>query len=318
MGAKTHEVLAYKSDRHHAWLVWCPACDSPHSFDERWTFDGNHERPTFSPSMLVRWRDPEGGVQHVCHSFLRAGVWQFLDDCTHALRGVTAQAPDWANTRFGRMRSDGVVPAPDDDLPSPAMAENKQTAAAEKPAPAADKAPEKAEAKPPATGTTATEAKPEERPEVRPPPPANPPAVSWAPPVMKVDPEQERRRGIEAKVRAAAAVAFKTFQGPPLGLTRYSASLLCAHLVGTTDALEDVAKMGRTEALAWAEGFQRQCPVAWFPMKNGDLNGFCKMLTVQGAAQEPPVVPAITRVNDEGKRVIDAEAYRDIASVIGQ
>lgn len=313
MGAKTHELLTYKSERHYAWLVWCPACDAPHPFDERWTFDGNHEAPTFSPSMLVH----ESPGRARCHSFLRAGVWQFLGDCTHALKGTNVPAPDWSATRFGRMRGDGVVPAPDGDLPSRVMAETKTPAEKnDKPAPAADKAPEKGPEKAPAPETFPHASKAAERPEVRPPPP-DPPAVSWAPPVAK-DPEHEARRAREAKVRAAAANVFATFQAPPLGLTRYSASLLCAHLIGTTDELEDVAKMGRTEAIAWAEGFQRQCPVAWFPMKNGDLNGFVKMLTVQGAAQEPPVVPAITRRNDDGKRVIDAEAYRDIASVISQ
>jgi len=75
--------------------VWCPACDdavvlgvnTPHG----WTFDGNMEKPTFEPSIKVMGNT--GTKDTVCHSFLRAGVWQFLDDCTHAMRGMMPVVP---------------------------------------------------------------------------------------------------------------------------------------------------------------------------------------------------------------------------------
>lgn len=89
-----------------------------------WDFDGNMEAPTFNPSLLVygtvhlceedihyevcpdvdackqkgHYLSPEGAA-HVlpcpegspgkgnCHSFLVAGVWQFLFDSAHALAG---------------------------------------------------------------------------------------------------------------------------------------------------------------------------------------------------------------------------------------
>lgn len=106
MGAKTHEV---QGPLGVAWLVWCPACEAPHSFDERWTFDGNHEAPTFRASMLVY----EAPGHPRCHSMMTAGVWEYLGDCTHASAGKSVPAPDWASCPFGRMRSDGVVPAPE-------------------------------------------------------------------------------------------------------------------------------------------------------------------------------------------------------------
>lgn len=34
----------------------------------------------------------------MCHSFLKAGVWQFLSDCTHAMAGQSVPAvpvPQW-------------------------------------------------------------------------------------------------------------------------------------------------------------------------------------------------------------------------------
>lgn len=59
-------------------------------FDGRWTFDGNLEAPTFTPSLLVH-----GAVTHPrCHSFLKGGTWEFLSDCTHALKDQKVPLPD--------------------------------------------------------------------------------------------------------------------------------------------------------------------------------------------------------------------------------
>ena len=38
---------------HGGWMHYCPGCKSHHLFDERWTFNGDQEKPTFTPSMLV-------------------------------------------------------------------------------------------------------------------------------------------------------------------------------------------------------------------------------------------------------------------------
>jgi hypothetical protein len=54
-----------------------------------WTFDGNLEAPTLSPSILSRRAENQ-----VCHSFLQAGVFQFLDDCTHSMAGQRVPMPD--------------------------------------------------------------------------------------------------------------------------------------------------------------------------------------------------------------------------------
>jgi hypothetical protein len=98
MGAKTHELLTFDLKGHYAWLVWCPACDEPHTFDGRWEFDGNHEAPSFLGSMLAY----ESPGSPRCHSLLVAGVWTYLSDCTHAFKDQKLPAPDWSTTRFGR------------------------------------------------------------------------------------------------------------------------------------------------------------------------------------------------------------------------
>lgn len=56
-----------------------------------WDWDGNLEAPTLTPSILTRTgKDRE----RVCHSFLRAGVFEFLGDCTHSLAGQNVPMPD--------------------------------------------------------------------------------------------------------------------------------------------------------------------------------------------------------------------------------
>ena len=74
----------------------CPACGFEHGFRidaefwasvgmDVWQFDGNYACPTFVGSMLSR--NPKG--TRFCHSYVRNGQWEFLDDCTHELAGRT-------------------------------------------------------------------------------------------------------------------------------------------------------------------------------------------------------------------------------------
>lgn len=75
-------------------LFLCPGCRIHHKIvtsgpEAKWTFNGNLDLPTCSPSLLVRW--PEG---QVCHSFIKDGMIQFLGDCTHPLAGQTVEIPE--------------------------------------------------------------------------------------------------------------------------------------------------------------------------------------------------------------------------------
>ena len=98
----------------------CPGCDDFHVVNVAdrgracWTWNGSEEAPTFQPSILVRsghhvpWFD--GGQCYctwdkkdqedfadlkctICHSFVTDGAIQFLDDCTHHLKGQTVPLP---------------------------------------------------------------------------------------------------------------------------------------------------------------------------------------------------------------------------------
>jgi hypothetical protein len=72
-----------------------------------WDWDGNEEAPTLSPSILTNGTrgepsrlDEEGKpVFPRCHSYLRAGVFEFLSDCEHPLVGQKVpmvDLPEWA------------------------------------------------------------------------------------------------------------------------------------------------------------------------------------------------------------------------------
>jgi hypothetical protein len=96
-------------DHGEGWNHYCPACKTTHGFavespfrnGARWSFDGNMEAPTFSPSMNIRVGpypyDPaetDHGRIEVCHYFLRGGVIEYLGDCTHEMRGQRVPLPD--------------------------------------------------------------------------------------------------------------------------------------------------------------------------------------------------------------------------------
>ena len=95
-------------------MFWCPGCDGAHRIQHgagpgaRWSWNGNVNKPTFTPSVLVNydhWVPPAGPglpkpesqtlVREICHSFVTDGRIQFLGDCTHALAGQTVDIPDW-------------------------------------------------------------------------------------------------------------------------------------------------------------------------------------------------------------------------------
>lgn len=98
-----------KTQKRH--YYWCPGCDALHGIailpDRQdngagWSFSGTLECPTYSPSQLTKtklMRDDTGKEKEfVCHTFIRNGQIEFLNDCTHELKGKTVplpQLPDW-------------------------------------------------------------------------------------------------------------------------------------------------------------------------------------------------------------------------------
>lgn len=95
-------------------LFECPACGYSHPFyvatpktpsgepwptrDGKpwpiWTFNGDEERPTFSPSLLVHGAPEANPPTPRCHSFVRDGRIEFCTDSTHAMAGRTVDLPE--------------------------------------------------------------------------------------------------------------------------------------------------------------------------------------------------------------------------------
>ena len=78
-------------------LFWCPGCKNMHPFSvadappyTNWAFNGDLEKPTFTPSLLCNSQDPASR----CHLFVTGGKIQFLGDCWHALKGQTVDMVD--------------------------------------------------------------------------------------------------------------------------------------------------------------------------------------------------------------------------------
>lgn len=75
----------------------CPGCNCEHVFDDRWQFNQDFDNPTILPSFLQKgflgFKD-EKPFYGTCHSFIKNGEIQFLNDCSHNLRGKTVKLPE--------------------------------------------------------------------------------------------------------------------------------------------------------------------------------------------------------------------------------
>lgn len=100
---------------------WCQGCEETHQVQvgtgpgPRWGYNGNPDKPTFTPSVLVTsghfcshykpsdhcWctynkENPDDVTHHCrrCHTFITDGMVQFLSDCSHGLAGQTLPLPE--------------------------------------------------------------------------------------------------------------------------------------------------------------------------------------------------------------------------------
>lgn len=73
------------------WEIWCPVCEEVHLLPgpgRGWTFDGNDERPTFTPSFRITTGPPR--ARQVCHFNLTEGSLLYHADTT---RGGARRLP---------------------------------------------------------------------------------------------------------------------------------------------------------------------------------------------------------------------------------
>jgi hypothetical protein len=121
MGQLSTKLRGWDSGGQQGLTFFCPGCNRAHTIKtspDGWGWNGDVERPTFTPSVLVTGRDftPAGQAEYdawyeagcpplngkqfesapsVCHSFVTDGQIQFLDDSTHALAGQTVPLADF-------------------------------------------------------------------------------------------------------------------------------------------------------------------------------------------------------------------------------
>ncbi len=97
------ERMTDESGNHVEWAFWCPGCKCNHSYVTQranpidrgpvWQWNGNQEKPTFTPSLLVS--RPFDGSDHRCHLFVRDGMIEYCSDCDHTLAGKTVAMVDY-------------------------------------------------------------------------------------------------------------------------------------------------------------------------------------------------------------------------------
>jgi hypothetical protein len=80
--------------------LWCTGCNKLHLIPDadgkpRWTFDGNFEKPTLSPSVKHTWNDK------CCHYFIKSGKIEYCNDSTHSLAGKTVDMVEIPEDKYG-------------------------------------------------------------------------------------------------------------------------------------------------------------------------------------------------------------------------
>lgn len=109
--SKLRPFTNYQQSEVIGYHFFCPGCKSIHSVYTAphgdgngpvWGFNGSIYKPTFTPSLLCYGspaHDDWPGIPR-CHSFIRDGQIQFLDDCEHSLKGQTVQIPEWEESTW--------------------------------------------------------------------------------------------------------------------------------------------------------------------------------------------------------------------------
>jgi len=106
MGQLSKKLRGWAHGDRNGVSFFCPGCNSAHTIKTSaggWGWNGDVERPTFTPSVLVTYpANPnaseefkEWRTERRCHSFVTDGQIQFLGDSTHALAGQTVPLADF-------------------------------------------------------------------------------------------------------------------------------------------------------------------------------------------------------------------------------
>lgn len=90
------EILNTSEGEPASWMFYCVGCKSYHvvPMNRGWTFNGDMENPTFTPSLLTKWDFKNGKPTRICHIIITNGKLRYCGDCSHPLAGQTLQMLD--------------------------------------------------------------------------------------------------------------------------------------------------------------------------------------------------------------------------------
>lgn len=107
MGMLSNKLRGWSHEGRKGLIYWCQGCGSAHSIciegPGAWGWNGDAEKPAFTPSVLTTYTGPDAGQDGApptrCHTFIgcngaQPGEVIFLGDCTHALAGTVQPLPD--------------------------------------------------------------------------------------------------------------------------------------------------------------------------------------------------------------------------------
>lgn len=83
---KNANTSEFEERYYQSWEFYCPACKRMHYYavggsgsGPKWTFNGDAEKPTFTPSL--KYTDGS------CHLFVTDGYIEYCSDCPHEYAG---------------------------------------------------------------------------------------------------------------------------------------------------------------------------------------------------------------------------------------
>lgn len=95
MGNKLHRQYEYQGEVVYAFR--CLGCkgrfhevrlEGPYA----WMWNRSMDKPSIMPSIKTTYWEDGGGS---CHSYIKDGKIQYLNDSCHELKGQTIELPDW-------------------------------------------------------------------------------------------------------------------------------------------------------------------------------------------------------------------------------
>ena len=92
----SRKLFKHTHEGNDNYFFYCPGCKCGHGYEvPRWTFNGNTEKPSFSPSLLMFHTRLSGERKTECHLFLTDGKLNYCSDSPHQYAGQTIDMVDF-------------------------------------------------------------------------------------------------------------------------------------------------------------------------------------------------------------------------------